>query len=52
MTRTSSSPAEGGRKGRRWRRHLVWAALFTLIVSALYFSVAGRDATPEPIDIH
>jgi len=52
MTRTSSSPPEGDRKARRWRRHLAWAALFTLIVSALYFSVAGRSTTPEPIDVH
>jgi hypothetical protein len=53
MTRTSSSsPGEGPRKARRWRRQLAWAALFTLVASALYFAVAGRTTSPEPVDIH
>lgn len=31
-----------------WRRRLTWAALITLIASALYFSVAGRGEPETP----
>jgi hypothetical protein len=31
-----------------WRRPLTWAALITLVVSALYFSVADRGEPDNP----
>jgi hypothetical protein len=35
--------------GPRWRRSLAWAALVTLVASALYFSIAERDVrVPAP----
>lgn len=33
----------------RWRRSLAWAALLTLVASALYFSLADPDVSgPAP----
>jgi hypothetical protein len=31
-----------------WRRPLTWAALFTLVASALYFSFADRQTKTPP----
>lgn len=31
-----------------WRRRLTWAALITLVASALYFSVTDRTQPPTP----
>jgi hypothetical protein len=46
----SALPRTPRDRGPRWRRSLAWAALVTLVASALYFSIAERDVqTPAPV---
>jgi hypothetical protein len=39
-------------RGPSWRRPLAWAALLTLVASALYFSVADEDEPVAPATTH
>ena len=46
---TSALPRPHRERAPAWRRSLVWAALVTLVASALYFSIAEREVeSPAP----
>jgi len=47
---TAVLPRPHRKRAPSWRRSLVWAALVTLVASALYFSIAEREVeSPAPV---